>query len=370
MKFINWLQTLPNLFWQLPLVTEIIDWTKENSLPGFDGVPIFDVFIFVRNELKRNDLFTRANSIAFSFFLALFPAIIVLFTLIPFISNYILSNFYQISVDEFLNIMEIQITSMLPSKENSDGVAEGIGAYLMETIKALATQTNYGLLSFGFVLAAFFASNGMISMMRGFEKAHIAGFRERNIIETYGIALLLTFFLGMLAIASIIFIVIGEKIIFWVGGYTEIEEVRTFGLFILRWTAVISLVYLGIGLLYRYGAALNRKISIFSPGTSVGTVLSIIVSIAFSFYVNTYGSYNRLYGPIGAIMALMLLIQLNALALLIGFELNASIASNLDLKEKLRLQQEKEEAQKIAEIEAAKLAELTAENEENESPIL
>jgi len=344
LKHLRRFNDLPNLFWQLPVVKDIIGWAKVNSLPGFDGVPIFDVVIFVINELKRNDLFTRANSIAFSFFLALFPAIIVLFTLIPFISQYILSNFYHISVEEFINIMELQITSMLPSKENPDGVAEGIGAYLVDTIKLLATQTNYGLLSFGFVLAAFFASNGMISMMRGFEKAHIDGFRDRNIFQTYGTAILLTFFIGFLAIASILFIVIGEKIIFWVGGYTEIEQVRTFGLFLIRWIAVIALVYLGIGLLYRYGAALKRKISIFSAGTTVAAVLSIIASLAFSFYVNTYGSYNRLYGPIGAIMALMLLIQLNALALLIGFELNASIASNLDLKEKLRLQQEKEAA--------------------------
>lgn len=357
MKFLKRLNNLPNVFWQLPVVKEIIDWTKVNSFPGFDGVPIFDVIIFVINELKRNDLFTRANSIAFSFFLALFPAIIVLFTLIPFISQYILSNFYQITVEEFINIMELQITSMLPSVEDSDGVAQGIGAYLVETIKQLATQTNYGLLSFGFVLAAFFASNGMISMIRGFEKAHIDGFRERSIIQTYGIALLLTFFLGFLAIASIIFIVIGERIIFWVGGYTEIEEVRTFGLFLIRWVAIVALVYLAIGFLYRYGAALNRKILIFSPGTTVATVLSIIVSIAFSFYVNTYGSYNRLYGPIGAIMALMLLIQLNALALLIGFELNASIASNLDLKEKLRIQQEQEEAAKSVIAEQTLLSE-------------
>ncbi len=362
MKFLKRLNNLPNLFWQLPLVKQVIDWAKVNSFPGFDDIPIFDVVIFVINELKRNDLFTRANSIAFSFFLALFPAIIVLFTLIPFISQYILSNFYQITVEEFISIMELQITSMLPPIENSDGAAKGIGIYLVDTIKQLATQTNYGLLSFGFVLAAFFASNGMISMMRGFEKAHIDGFRERNIIQTYGIALLLTFIIGFLAIASIIFIVIGEKIIFLVGGYTEIEQVQTFGLFLIKWVAVIALVYFAIGLLYRYGAALNRRILVFSAGTTVATVLSIIVSLAFSFYVNTYGTYNRLYGPIGAIMALMLLIQLNALALLIGFELNASIASNLDLKEKMRLQQEQEEAAKIVVAE-----QLLAENDTEEN---
>ena len=243
--------------------------------------------------------------------------------------------------------MRRQITSLLPSKIGPNGEAEGMGIYLYETIVQISTQTNFGLLSFGFVLAAFFASNGMISMMRGFEKAHIEGFRNRNIVQTYAVALLLTMFIGLLFIASFLFIVLGEQLIFWIGGYTEYEQVRTFGLFLLRWIGVLALIYLGIGLLYRYGAALRRKISIFSPGTTLATFLSITASIAFSFYVNNYGEYNRLYGSIGAIMALMLLIQLNALALLIGFELNASIASNLDLKEKARLQKEQEEAAAI-----------------------
>ena len=155
---------------------------------------------------------------------------------------------------------------------------------------------------------------------------------------------MLTIFIGLLFIASLVFIVLGEQLIFWIGGYTDYKEVQTFGLFLLRWTGVLALVYIAIGLLYKYGAALRRKISIFSPGTSVATVLSIIISLAFSIYVNNYGAYNKLYGSIGVIMALMLLIQLNALALLIGFELNASIASNLDLKEKARLQREKDES--------------------------
>ena len=344
MKLFKKLGQLPELILLLPIIKDLIDWTKANSFIGFNGVPIFDVFIFVKNELQRNDLFTRANSIAFSFFLALFPAIIVLFTLIPFFNERILSHFFHISVDEFLAILRFQLTSLLPSTTGANGEATGMGTYLYDTVVEISTQTNYRLLSFGFFLAIFFASNGMISMMRGFEKAHIDGFRKRNIIQTYAVAILLTIFIGLLFIASLVFIVLGEQLIFWIGGYTDYKEVQTFGLFLLRWTGVLALVYIAIGLLYKYGAALRRKISIFSPGTSVATVLSIIISLAFSIYVNNYGAYNKLYGSIGVIMALMLLIQLNALALLIGFELNASIASNLDLKEKARLQREKDES--------------------------
>lgn len=103
----------------------------------------------------------------------------------------------------------------------------------------------------------------------------------------------------------------------------------------MRWMATLSLVYFSIGVLYRFGASLSRKISIFSPGTTLATVLSVIASLGFSYYVNEFGRYDQLYGSIGAIMVFMLWIQLNALALLIGYELNASITGNRDLKKRI-----------------------------------
>lgn len=290
------------------------------------GVPIYDVFIFLYNEITRFDLFTRANSIAFSFFLALFPALIFVFTLVPFFSEYILS-FFDLTVGDFLETIHYQINNVLPGKE-------GVGLQLYNTIEDFATRPRSGLLSFGFFLAIFFASNGMVSMMRSFEKSHLRGFRKRNMIETYGIAMLLTFQLGLISIISVVTMVLGERLIFWIGGYHDFEQVNNAGVFLLRWFATLSLVYFSIGVLYRYGASLRRKISIFSPGTTLATILSIIASLGFSYYVNKFGRYDQLYGSIGAIMVLMLWIQLNALALLIGYELNASIATNRDLKKR------------------------------------
>jgi membrane protein len=143
-------------------------------------------------------------------------------------------------------------------------------------------------------------------------------------------------------------IILGEKLIYWIAEYHNFERLNSGGVFLLRWTAIIGLIYFSIGVLYRYGASLRRKISIFSPGTSLATLLSVVASLGFSYYVNAYGKYDQLYGSIGAVMVLMLWIQLNALALLIGYELNASIALNRDLKKKLpdeeNLEDEEEEA--------------------------
>ena len=326
-SFKNWDKFLLSL----PVVKEAVAWTKANSFPGFKGVPIFDTLVFVYNEVTRFDLFTRANSIAFSFFLALFPALIVLFTLVPFFSEYILS-FFDLTLSDFLTSLQVQIQRVLPGEE-------GIGSQLYRTIERFATQPRGGLLSFSFFLAIFFASNGMISMMRSFEKSHLTVYRKRNLIQTYGIAFLLTIQLGLISIVSVVTMILGERLIFWIGGFHDFEQVNTFGVALLRWLVTLSLVYFSIGVLYRYGASLSRKISIFSPGTALATLLSVVASLGFSFYVNEFGRYDQLYGSIGAVMVLMLWIQLNALALLIGYELNTSIAMNRDLKKRVESRQ-------------------------------
>ena len=325
MKKVDW-KNIGNEFWRLPVVKEILDWSKINSFPGFEGIPIYDVTVFIINEIQRFDLVTRANSIAYSFFLALFPAIMVVFTLIPFFSDYILS-FFDMDTNNFLQIIENQIINVLPGEG-------GIGSQLYQTIEDLATRPRTGLLTTGFILAIFFASNGMISMMRSFEKAHVSGFKKRGYVMTYLIAFLLTSQLSLLVIGSSTLIFLGEKTIVWMAGYHSFDMVTTAGIFLLRWLTIIGLVYFAIGVLYRFGAALPRKLPIFSPGTAVATILCILASLVFSYYVSNYANYNRFYGSIGAIIIIMLWIQLNAMALLIGFELNASIAVNRDLKEK------------------------------------
>ncbi|MEL6274746.1 MAG: YhjD/YihY/BrkB family envelope integrity protein, partial [Bacteroidota bacterium] len=86
---------------------------------------------------------------------------------------------------------------------------------------------------------------------------------------------------------------------------------------------------------YRFGAATYQRFSYFSPGVTLAAILSLLTSVAFSFYVdgfNRYDTYARFYGSIATIIIVMLWLQLNSLILLVGFELNASIAVNRDLK--------------------------------------
>lgn len=304
------------------MVKKTIRWSKEKSLPGFAKVPIYDVVVFVLNEIKRYDLFTRANSTAFSFFLSLFPSLIALFTLIPYVKSYFI--FYLPGGENFDQYLQESILNIMP------GIA---GERLFSFIQDITDKPRFGFLSFSFVLAIYFASNGVQALMRGFEKSYMETFKKRNFLKKRIIAILLTFQLGFLLVSSVILVILGSSIIEFVSHYIPLDFMAKFIINFLRWIAILALFYTGISIIYRHGATFRKKFSFFSPGTTLATILCILVSVGFSYYVDQIKSTNELYGTIWTIIVLMIWLQLNSLILLIGFELNASIAVNRDLKE-------------------------------------
>ena len=106
----------------------------------------------------------------------------------------------------------------------------------------------------------------------------------------------------------------------------------------VRWVVIIPLFYFAIAYIYKHAPSIREKWRLFSPGTLLATVLMIMLTFVFSFWVNKFGTYNKVYGSIGTILILMIVIYFNALILLIGFELNVSIHS---LREKIK-QRERE----------------------------
>jgi membrane protein len=107
--------------------------------------------------------------------------------------------------------------------------------------------------------------------------------------------------------------------------WLNIEGSTVFWLTLLRWIITIGLFFYGIAIIYKYGPSVKKRWHTVSPGSIIATVLTIITTSAFSFWVNHFGNYNQVYGSIGTLLILMLLIYMNSLILLIGFELNVSI---------------------------------------------
>lgn len=311
-------------FNDLRVVKRVLHWAKTNSMPGFSRVPIYDIVVFVLNEMRRFDLFTRANSVAFSFFMSLFPSLLTLFTLFPYLQRYFLQ--YLPENEGFNTFIYNEIQKVMP------GVA---GEQVFSFVEQV-TEPSIGALSSSFLVAIYFSSNGMLALMQGFEKSYATTFKTRGEIKKRFIAIGLTFLLGLMLIAAFIFIVLGQVILRWLSEYITLAGFSTTSIEMLRWVAILMLFYFGIAVLYRYGAATYRRFRIFSPGTTLATFLAIGLSTAFSVYINEFDRYDsyylKFYGSIATIVIIMLWIQLNALILLIGFELNAAIAVNRDLK--------------------------------------
>ena len=300
-----------------PLVVRLVNWTKKTSLPGFYNIPIYDILIFLRNEFQRFDMTTRANSMAFSLLLSLFPALIFLYSLARYFPIY---ETFKKTIYQFI-----------------DQVMKNDAGDLVKRSILEIFDPNAGVLSFGFILAIYFASNGILAMMRSFEKSHLEDtFKDRPGWRKRIIAIGMTFLLGWLMLLSVVLIIAGNFLIKFVADLIWLSDFTEQMLQFFRWLVTLASVYSGIAALYRFGAATYVKFRFVTPGTTLATILSILTSVAFSYYASSFANYTRLYGPaegtVVGIIVLMLWIQINCFVLLVGFELNAAIAANRDIK--------------------------------------
>jgi membrane protein len=286
-------------------------------LPGFDGIPISQVITFVIKGFRKGVLVTRASSIAFNLLLALLPASIFLFTLIPFIP---LPNFQQELIKLFENI--------LPSNAFN---------FLETTIIDIVTHKSKGLLIIMFLATIVFSTNGIHAVIHAFVvSAH--SFKSRSWVNQRKISVaLLLIVIFMISTAG--FLVIFGKLA--VNRLVALHIIKRHFMFILlsflRWVVVALLLFMAISSLYYFAPAKKTGFKFFSPGSTLATFLFILTSLGFSAYVNNFGQYNKLYGSVGTLMVILIWLYLNSIAILIGFELNVSIlAARTEDEERLR----------------------------------
>ena len=309
--------TLPSWYFKIlrrsGLARGLVRWAKDTRWPGFENLSLYDTVIFLVNESLLNDIAFRSYAIAYTFFISLFPAILVLFTLIPYLPIY----------DRVDETLVVYLYDLLPG-DAAD--------YAYEFIQDIGTRERSGLLSLSFVLAIYFSSNGIMAMMRSFEKPYEYTYRERTVVKKRVVAIGLTFSFGLLLVASVVLITLGTAGLDFAQSYYDLGVGYGLLLRSLQWTAIAALLYSAIALTYRYGTATLQRFNFFSPGATLATALSILTSLGFAVYLDNFDSYNKLYGSIGTIIVFMLWLQLNVLWILIGYELNAGIAINRDLK--------------------------------------
>ncbi|MBE2229276.1 MAG: YihY/virulence factor BrkB family protein [Chitinophagaceae bacterium] len=279
--------------------------SKSGSIPGFNGIALYDVVLFFIGQVRTIGMTERASSIAFNFVMAIPPAIIFLFTLIPFI---------PISA-EFQDEMFSLIREVIPGEKDN--------AVLIGFLQDFINNPRNGLLSLGFLLSLYFSSNAMMGIMRSFDKNYI-GFRKRKNWQSRLVAIKITLFLYLFVFASVLLLVARGVVLKWLGIRNEFLLALINN---LRIAVVVLLFFACISFIYRHAPSVHKKWKLINPGSILATFLMLLMTFAFSWWVSRFGNYNQLYGSIGTILIIMALIFMNSLVLLIGFELNVSISS-------------------------------------------
>ncbi len=300
-----------------PPVSFLIRKSKQISLPGFQGLPLYDVARFFIQQMQQVGLNERAGAISFDFLMAIPPLSIFIFTLLSHLPG---------SIKLYTQALEL-VKEIAPDASTYNMIKGVMDDFF---------STSTSLLSFGLILAIYFSSNAMLTIMRTFNKSmlHIET-EKRNFLELRWAAIKLTVYIVILILATIFILFSQAALLSFITDWLDIKT-RNYNWVIelLRLLITFMLIFISIGLIYRYAPAVEKKWKFFSPGTTLATILIITFTILFSYWVNNFASYNKVYGSLGSIMILMLLIFVNSLVLLIGFELNVSISSLKSIAEK------------------------------------
>ena len=300
-----------------PPVSKITRWSKKVYIRGVDDFSLYEISKAYWQQLRKSSLMERASAISFNIVMAIPPTLIFIFTLIPYL---------PIS-DRFLNELYSLIRDIVPGEKNHGAII----SFLKDFIEIPRNE----LLSFGLLLALFFSSNAMMGVLRSFDKNY-EGFIKRKGLQKRRTALMLNFIVYILVFIFIFLLMAQGAVLGWLGIENRVLQIVITN---VRWIIILGLIFFNISLIYRFGPALKKKWPLITPGSVFATTLMIIATALFSFYVKNFSNYNKVYGSISAIFVLMLLFYVNALVILMGFELNVTIGA---LKRKKLHQNENE----------------------------
>ena len=293
---------------KIPILRLLITIPQKIYLPRFKGLTLYDLIKTYFFGIIEGTFSSRAGSIAFSFFMALFPFMLFLLNLIPYL---------PIEPYHFVEFIE----NVLPTDTAS---------FFMPVILDIIDNPRGGLLSLVFLLTIFLMTNGVNAIFSSFEYSyHIT--INRSFFKQYFVASLVSIFLALLLLLTIVIIVFSERFI-WDLSKEELLSNGVFWIEVIRTIIFLILVYFVIAILYYFGIKKGKNNRFFSIGAFVTTMLFVLTTYLFGVYITNFSNYNELYGSIGALLILMLYIWINSNLLLLGFELNATLKT-LRLKE-------------------------------------
>lgn len=267
-------------------------------------VSLFRILVIFYQKVKEGDVFERAYGVAYNLTLSVFPAMIVLFTLLPYLPF----------------IDEVQIMLFL-----EDVMPPSVYSTANSTIRDILSRPRHGLLSFGIIFALYLATNGMRSLMNAFNRIFKTS-ENRSALQTLGMSTLLTAIMALMLIGAVVMLVIGQLTIKWLYHQASVLEAYEFYLILFLRFIIMLIGFLGaISSIYYLAPSIHKRWGFISAGSLIAALLCLAVSFLFSAYITNFGTYNKLYGSIGALIALMAWLYMLAVIMLLGFTLNASV---------------------------------------------
>ncbi|MEO8822160.1 MAG: YihY/virulence factor BrkB family protein, partial [Ginsengibacter sp.] len=294
-----------NKYFILHPIKYLVRKSKKWSPPGFQGMTVFAVMKHLFKDFNLPNFTEKASAISYNFIMSVPTSCLFLFTLIP--------NLPFVSKRGIKIQLHGLIHDIIPSSSYNKSLIQFVDSFI--------DGSKIGMLSFTFILSLFFASGAVMGLMRSFNKNHV-GFQKIKGLKTRWEAIKLTMMLFGLLLVCLILLLLQKNILNWIGiKNLELKNLILYG----KWIFIIGLIFYSYAFIYRYAPSTTRRWNLVSPGAVVATFLSILVTLGFTVFVNNFGRYNLLYGSIGTIMVIMIMIFLNSLVVMIGFEINLSI---------------------------------------------
>jgi membrane protein len=263
-----------------------------------------DVLVRVKKELRDDQVSVLAAGVAFFAMLALFPALIALVSLYGLVAS---PAEAQAQISSFAGVLPADARELL-----------------LTQLSSLASGQDSGL-TFGFLAslaaALWTASSGMKAVIEGINLAYDEK-ETRGFFKVRGLSLVLTVLAIVAAVVALGAIVVIPLVLEGLGLGPFGKALVRFG----RWPALALMVIVGLAALYRYGPDRDKpRWRWVSLGAATATVLWLLASIAFSVYVNNFGSYNETYGALGGVIILLLWLYLGGFVVLLGAELDSEL---------------------------------------------
>jgi membrane protein len=263
-----------------------------------------EVIVNVYNEVQRTRVLNIAAGLSYYFLLSLFPLLILLATVLGYLP---VPNLFN-------QIMDLA-TRIVP------GDAMGL---VQRILRSVLTPDRGKLLSLGIIGTLWAASGGFSAMIDALDIAYDAR-KSRPMFKQRMVAVGLTFLTGGLMALSLVLTMIGSRAGIWIGSFLHLSNAFKFSWPYIRWSIIIGSIVLAMELLYFIGPNVQQRLKHSLPGAVLGTTLWILISAAVNAYVSHFANYNKTYGTIGAVIALMLWLYVSSIAILIGAELNSEL---------------------------------------------